>query len=285
MPPFRTGKPAEDKYLKVVARHLRNPAPDAMTVNPNADRELAELARLMMSKKPLERPSYADLAQRLTAILSRLDPEAVPEIVVASRDRSRPNTAPNFRPSAADDSATVSDGSMGAALSVPSRGLPGWLIAFTVLCLGVFATGLVIYLRADDGGAHADPGGGSAPVGSGSGGRMTVQPIGSAEAMHGSATVVDAGAAVAGDAAVGSATAAAASSGPAPLPATRRRPTACWSSSRRASRRSSSTPTRSRSVRSARSTPITSRPARPTPSRCRSATTRRARTSPPRAGG
>jgi serine/threonine-protein kinase len=198
VPPFRTGKPAEDKYLKVVARHLRNPAPDAMTVNPNADRELADLARLMMSKKPLERPTYQDLAQRLTGILSRLDPEAVPEIVVASRDRSRPNTAPNFRPSASgrdDDSATVSDGSMGAALATPSRGLPGWLIAFTVLCLGVFATGLVIYLRAEDGGAHADPGG-AAPAGSGSGG-MTVQPIGSAAAPpHGSAaaTPVDAGA-------------------------------------------------------------------------------------------
>src|SRR5438874_4572069 len=64
-PPFRTGKPAEDKYLKVVARHLRNPPPDATVANPGADKELAELARLMMSKKPLERPAYPDLAARL----------------------------------------------------------------------------------------------------------------------------------------------------------------------------------------------------------------------------
>src|SRR5215510_6391874 len=32
VPPFRTGKPADDKYLKVVARHLRQPAPDAHAV-------------------------------------------------------------------------------------------------------------------------------------------------------------------------------------------------------------------------------------------------------------
>ena len=35
MPPFRTGKPAEDKYLKVVARHLRNPPPDATVDQPH----------------------------------------------------------------------------------------------------------------------------------------------------------------------------------------------------------------------------------------------------------
>src|SRR5690242_2826577 len=50
VPPFRTGKPAEDKYLKVVARHLRNPAPDATERNPGADRELAQLAMQLMSK-------------------------------------------------------------------------------------------------------------------------------------------------------------------------------------------------------------------------------------------
>ena len=93
IPPFRTGKPAEDKYLKVVARHLRNPAPDAMAVNPSADRELAELARTMMSKKPAERPSYDELIDHASRIVSRLDPAAAPRLV-ATRDRSRPNTIP-----------------------------------------------------------------------------------------------------------------------------------------------------------------------------------------------
>src|SRR5215211_733046 len=50
VPPFRTGKPAEDKYLKVVARHLRQPPPDATVANPGCDKELADLAREMMSK-------------------------------------------------------------------------------------------------------------------------------------------------------------------------------------------------------------------------------------------
>jgi serine/threonine-protein kinase len=165
IPPFRTGKPAEDKYLKVVARHLRNPPPDATVANPRADRDLAELARMMMAKKPLERPSYADLVQRLTAILTRLDPEAVPEIVVAARDRSRPNTAPNFRASSQlDDAVTIGDSAGGAALSAAGkRGLPVWLIAFTVLCVGVFVAGLVVYLKGGDSG-----GGGSGSAGSSS---------------------------------------------------------------------------------------------------------------------
>src|SRR5215475_7415114 len=81
IPPFRTGRPADDKYLKVVARHLRNPPPDAAQTNPKADRELAALAREMMAKKPDDRPSYAELIQRLTNVLARLDPDAVPAII------------------------------------------------------------------------------------------------------------------------------------------------------------------------------------------------------------
>ena len=44
VPPFRTGRPADDKYLKVVARHLRNPAPDALERNPD-DRSRARIGR------------------------------------------------------------------------------------------------------------------------------------------------------------------------------------------------------------------------------------------------
>src|SRR6185436_11957186 len=73
MPPFRTGKPAEDKYLKVVARHLRQPAPDARTINPAADGELSELARSLMAKKPAERPTYTQLIARLEQIVRRLE--------------------------------------------------------------------------------------------------------------------------------------------------------------------------------------------------------------------
>ncbi|MBA3395416.1 MAG: protein kinase [Deltaproteobacteria bacterium] len=153
VPPFRTGKPAEDKYLKVVARHLRNPAPDASVTNPSVNKELAELARLMMSKKASERPGYDDLIARITQILARLDPDAVPQLL-ASRERSRPIELPGFRqgrpmrPGSLDDSATVSEGD----LDIPARrGVPGWLIAVTLVCLALFAAGLVVYLRRDTG--------------------------------------------------------------------------------------------------------------------------------------
>lgn len=139
IPPFRTGKPAEDKYLKVVARHLRNPAPDAVERNPRADRELAVLARQMMAKKPGERPGYQDLIQRVTGILARLDPGSVPEIIASSRERSRPNfTAPPTGPSA----------SLDQSIALPAqRSFPVWLIMLTVASLAVFVAGLVVYMQ------------------------------------------------------------------------------------------------------------------------------------------
>lgn len=159
VPPFRTGKPAEDKYLKVVARHLRNPPPDASAVNPAVDRELAELAKLMMAKKPADRPPYDELIARVSQILSRIDPAAVP-VLIASRERSRPITVPDRdQPGASlDEQATFSDGD----LDVPPRGgIPGWVIAVSFVSLAFFVAGLVVYLRRPE--AAANPGIGSAP--------------------------------------------------------------------------------------------------------------------------
>ena len=149
MPPFRTGKPAEDKYLKVVARHLRNPPPDATVANPSCDRELADLARLMMSKKPADRPSYDELIARLTQILARIDPNAVP-VLLASRERSRPMTVPppvgRSQPHSIplDAQPTYSDADLDRP---PPRAFPPWLVALTLACIALFAAGLVVYLR------------------------------------------------------------------------------------------------------------------------------------------
>jgi len=165
VPPFRTGRPADDKYLKVVARHLRNPAPDALERNPNADRELAQLAMQLMAKKASDRPSYVELTQRLGGILARLDPGSVPDLIAVSRERSRPIMMPPSGTSASlnerngGESATVSDGAIGA-----TRGLPAWLVVVTLGCLALFVAGLVTYLTRGD--APAKPGTGS---GSGSG--------------------------------------------------------------------------------------------------------------------
>jgi len=169
VPPFRTGRPADDKYLKVVARHLRNPAPDALERNPNVDRELAQLAMQLMAKKSTDRPSYVELTQRLTSILARLDPGSVPDLIAVTRERSRPNIVPvgggpggaSLQDRSGAESATVSDGAIGA-----SRGLPAWLIVVTLGCIALFVAGLVTFLTRADTPAKAGTTTGS---GSGSG--------------------------------------------------------------------------------------------------------------------
>ena len=158
-PPYRTGKPGDDKYLKVVARHLRNPPPDARQANPACDRELAELARSMMAKKPAERPSYDELTARLSALLGRLDPTAVP-LLTAVRDRSRPIPLPisggRLPPGSAPIAVEPADSSSAlAGGALPRAGLPGWLVALTVVCVAVFVAGLVVFLRR--GGEAGDP--------------------------------------------------------------------------------------------------------------------------------
>ncbi len=95
-PPFRTGNPSEDKYLKVVARHLKDPAPDVRAKNRNADAELAALCRRMMAKKAAERPAYPELIRQLTAIVDRLHAHggsSQPAVSSAS-ERSAPEPTP-----------------------------------------------------------------------------------------------------------------------------------------------------------------------------------------------
>ena len=161
VPPFRTGKPAEDKYLKVVARHLRNPAPEASVTNPAVDRDLSDITKQMMAKKPAERPSYSELVQRLTGLLARLDPGSVPELIAASRERSRPFKIPIDATGSLHGGATLSDGEIQA---LPRGKLPTWLIVFSVLSLGLFVAGLVAYLQRSPA-ASTEP----AKTGSGSG--------------------------------------------------------------------------------------------------------------------
>jgi serine/threonine-protein kinase len=161
IPPFRTGKPAEDKYLKVVARHLRNPPPDALAVDPACDPELAELARTMMAKKPAERPSYDELIHQLSHVVARLDPSALPR-VIQTRERSRPIALPTAVPRADESVLEVApagnaSAASGAALEMPRAGLPGWLVALTFVCIALFVAGIVVYLRRDDGAVTGDP--------------------------------------------------------------------------------------------------------------------------------
>ncbi len=74
VPPFRTGKPGEDKYLKVVARHLRQPAPSAHERSPAVDPGLSALVQQLMAKRREDRPGYPQLLAQLTECAAYLDP-------------------------------------------------------------------------------------------------------------------------------------------------------------------------------------------------------------------
>ncbi len=172
MPPFRTGVAAEDKYLKVVARHLKNPPPDARDRNPAADAELAELARAMMAKKPAERPDYAALIARLERVIARLSNGGATLTTIppaADGSGGRLNKTPfvgGDGPHRFDDDAATTrsrDAQAGLSMLPARRGLPPWLWVATALSLIVFAIGLVVHLTRGDRGA-AGGGSGSGPI-------------------------------------------------------------------------------------------------------------------------
>ena len=70
--PYRTGRPKDDAYLKVVARHLNKPVPDPRGHDSTVDPTLAELTMALLSKRPEDRPSYSRLIAKLGQISRRL---------------------------------------------------------------------------------------------------------------------------------------------------------------------------------------------------------------------
>ncbi len=173
VPPFRTGVPAEDKYLKVVARHLKNPPPDARDRNPAADPELADLARGLMAKKPAERPDYPTLIARLEAVVARLSgggvrPATIPPTTDGSAGRlaRTPFVGGDAPHGFADDAAATRtrDPEPGLSVLAPRRGLPGWLWLVTAAAVLTFAAGLVVHLTRGAPAGVAPPGAGGEPV-------------------------------------------------------------------------------------------------------------------------
>jgi serine/threonine-protein kinase len=171
MPPFRTGRKEDDKYLKVVARHLRDPAPDPRKRVPEVDGELAELTLQVMAKKAADRPEYPELDQRLSAIIARLGAEggeAVRTIGEPSSpggtvsptpfvggakgdadgdtsDSDAESTRVRAGASASEGAAELSGGSgIGSHPGGPRRSK--LLIAVTVICALVFLAGLGLLL-------------------------------------------------------------------------------------------------------------------------------------------
>jgi eukaryotic-like serine/threonine-protein kinase len=129
-PPYRTGNPAEDKYLKVVARHLKDPVPDVRSKNPAVDAELAGLCRRLMAKKPGERPGYPDLIRQLSGIVDRLHAlgtSALP-LVSSASDRAAPDPTPfvagRAGPRAADVAAAADEEAAATLVRAPD---PNWV--------------------------------------------------------------------------------------------------------------------------------------------------------------
>ena len=152
MPPFRTGVPIDDKYLKVVARHLKNPPPDARDRNPSADPELAELAKRLLAKKPADRPDYPTLIAELEQLVATLErggarsPTIPPGPGGTSGHLARTPFVGGPAPLALDDDSAPTRNAGLSAQPVRPGGLPRWLLVITVLSLAVFLTGLGIYL-------------------------------------------------------------------------------------------------------------------------------------------
>jgi serine/threonine-protein kinase len=162
-PPYRTGRAADDKYLKVVARHIKEPVPDARAKNPSIDAGLAGLARRMMSKVADERPSYPELIGELGKIVERLaqDGDAATPPTAKIAAVVAPDDAPAPVPVAVDDDPSAPHVSLRPALgggtavagtapadaptpipATPSRALVG----VTIASIAIFALGLGAFL-------------------------------------------------------------------------------------------------------------------------------------------
>ena len=175
VPPFRTGVPVEDKYLKVVARHLKNPPPDARERNPAADPALAELARRLLAKKPAERPDYPALIAELEQIILGLERGGARTMTNpplpggTSGHLARTPFVGGSEPLPVDDDAAATRTRGGArTVTVRPGGLPRWLLVVSAMSVAVFLIGLVVYLTREPRTATAS-GGGALDGGTGSG--------------------------------------------------------------------------------------------------------------------
>ena len=162
-PPYRTGNKNDDKYLKVVARHLRAPIPDPRARNPSIDLDLAGLCQRMMAKKPVDRPGYAELAEELAAIIDRLASagESQPISLTASQPGGSVSPTPfvgGQGPTGASLAAANDDDEAPtrvriptlvpdeARVHVPRPRIAYWLAVMSVVSALVFLSGLGLLL-------------------------------------------------------------------------------------------------------------------------------------------
>jgi len=161
-PPYRTGDRSEDQYLKVVARHLRSPIPDARAVAATADGPLAELTMNMMAKRASDRPSFAQVIAWLEDVVARL--EGSPARAAASgavtrtaAKPSRPTPVAGYGVATDRDAArdprearspvsAVSLHDASASWTMPPERASRVLVGATILAALVFVSGLALVL-------------------------------------------------------------------------------------------------------------------------------------------
>jgi len=99
-PPFRSaGKTDVQRYADVMRAHLNQPIPDARTLAPETDAELAELIIRLMDKDRDARPTFEEAAPLLARIATRLGAE-LPR--VTRKLFTLPQGAPILMPAVAD---------------------------------------------------------------------------------------------------------------------------------------------------------------------------------------
>ncbi|MCC6998534.1 MAG: protein kinase [Deltaproteobacteria bacterium] len=150
-PPFRQQDDAEDRYLKVVARHIRSPVPDLRQANgvdaSSLDDDVAELCKRMMAKRPADRPSYEELTAELDGLADRL--AGISESPSARRRRddsqqTRQERTPPPRAAATDD---LGGASLDGMVPGGRRALP-WAKLATAATALFFAVSLALLLTA-----------------------------------------------------------------------------------------------------------------------------------------
>ncbi len=170
-PPYRKSVDDSEKYLRVVARHLRDPIPDPRLERPDVDDELAEIQMTMMAKTADERFAYQQLIDRLDRVVARLSgllplgpgpsSMAIPDTRgLGTRDLGRAATdKPGGR--RAEPTAITKLGmeanSLGDSVPGGRSRISGALVAVTVIAFLIFFTGLGLLLFGPMPGRAAPP--------------------------------------------------------------------------------------------------------------------------------
>jgi serine/threonine-protein kinase len=131
VPPFRAKSgPSIREYVEVMRMHLNAPVPDVRDLATDAEPELAEVIQSMMTKERRDRPTFDDVAVRLTTIAERLNgelPRVTRELFLVT-------------PSSLANPTSASESQNEELLDVPARRWPRIaLVAAAVVAVGAVA--------------------------------------------------------------------------------------------------------------------------------------------------